>query len=58
MVKINGGVINEKSWQYKLRNFTSVKIGSFEKYFENMPYDPYVRVILECEDFHLLEKMI
>ena len=30
------------SWQYKLRNFTSVDIGVFEDYFENMPYDPYV----------------
>lgn len=29
-------------WQYKLRNFTSVGIGVFENYFENMPYDPYV----------------
>ena len=29
-------------WQYKLRNFTSIDIGVFEEYFENMPYDPYV----------------
>lgn len=32
----------KKSWQYKLRNFTSVNVGAFEKFFENMPYDPYV----------------
>ena len=25
----------KKSWQYKLRNFTSVDIGVFEDYFEN-----------------------
>ena len=31
------------SWQYKLRNFTSVDVGVFEDYFENMPYDPYVK---------------
>ena len=30
-------------WQYKLRNFTSIDIGVFEEYFENMPYDPYVK---------------
>lgn len=32
----------KKSWQYKLRNFTSVNIGVFETYFADMPYDPYV----------------
>ena len=31
------------SCQYKLRNFTSVDVGVFEDYFENMPYDPYVK---------------
>ena len=40
-------------WQYKLRNFTSVDVGVFEDYFENMPYDPYVKEILENEDFLL-----
>jgi len=34
--------MDKVSWQYKLRNFTSVDIGVFEDYFENMPYDPYV----------------
>ena len=35
--------MKQLSWQYKLRNFTSVDIGVFEDYFENMPYDPYVK---------------
>jgi len=35
--------MEQLSWQYKLRNFTSVDIGVFEAYFENMPYDPYVK---------------
>jgi|TARA_B110000495_G_scaffold98047_1_gene84869 hypothetical protein len=35
--------MEQLSWQYKLRNFTSVDIGVFEDYFENMPYDPYVK---------------
>lgn len=34
--------MNKVSWQYKLRNFTSVDIGVFENYFKNMPFDPYV----------------
>ena len=34
--------MDKVSWQYKLRNFTSVDIGVFENYFENMPFDPYV----------------
>ena len=33
----------KKSWQYKLRNFTSVGIGEFENFFKDMPYDPYVK---------------
>ena len=35
--------MKQVSWQYKLRNFTSVDIGVFEDYFEKMPYDPYVK---------------
>lgn len=35
--------MKQLSWQYKLRNFTSVDIGVFEDYFEKMPYDPYVK---------------
>ena len=35
--------MEQLSWQYKLRNFTSVDIGVFEDYFEKMPYDPYVK---------------
>tara|TARA_B100000282_G_C31725197_1_gene488050 strand:- start:1097 stop:1738 length:642 start_codon:yes stop_codon:yes gene_type:complete len=35
--------MTQLSWEYKLRNFTSVSVGSFDDYFENMPYDPYVR---------------
>tara|TARA_B100000579_G_C22729548_1_gene803513 strand:+ start:421 stop:1056 length:636 start_codon:yes stop_codon:yes gene_type:complete len=35
--------MKQVSWQYKLRNFTSVDIGVFEDYFESMPYDPYVK---------------
>ena len=27
--------MDKVSWQYKLRNFTSVNIGAFEEYFEN-----------------------
>ena len=33
----------KNGWQYKLRNFTSIEIGAFENYFENMPFDPYVK---------------
>lgn len=46
----------KKSWQYKLRNFTSVKIGSFEKYFKNMPYDPYVKGNFRMRRFSSIRK--
>lgn len=31
------------NWQYKLRNYTYLQNNIFEKYFEDMPYDPYVK---------------
>ena len=44
------------SWQYKLRNFTSVDIGVFEKYFEDMPYDPYVKGNFRKRRFSSIKK--
>ena len=32
-----------KNWQYKLRNYTSLENEVFEGYFDDMPYDPYVK---------------
>jgi hypothetical protein len=32
-----------KNWQYKLRNFIDLSVGVFDKLFEDMPYDPYVK---------------
>jgi hypothetical protein len=44
------------SWQYKLRNFTSVDIGVFEKYFEELPYDPYVKGNFRKRRFSSIKK--
>jgi hypothetical protein len=30
------------NWQYKLMNLTSLEVGLFKNFFEEMPYDPYV----------------
>lgn len=43
-------------WQYKLRNFTSIDIGVFEEYFENMPYDPYVKGNFRKRRFSSIKK--
>ena len=48
--------MDKLSWQYKLRNFTSVDIGVFEKYFENMPYDPYVKGNFRKRRFSSIKK--
>ena len=48
--------MNKVSWQYKLRNFTSVDIGIFEEYFENMPYDPYVKGDFRKRRFSSIKK--
>tara|TARA_Y100000385_G_scaffold251430_1_gene274154 strand:+ start:1023 stop:1658 length:636 start_codon:yes stop_codon:yes gene_type:complete len=44
------------SWQYKLRNFTSVDIGVFENYFEELPYDPYVKGNFRKRRFSSIKK--
>ena len=46
----------KKNWQYKLRNYTSVDIGAFEKYFEDMPYDPYVKGNFRMRRFSSIKK--
>ena len=48
--------MEQTSWQYKLRNFTSVDIGVFEDYFENMPYDPYVKGNFRKRRFSSIKK--
>tara|TARA_B100001093_G_scaffold372805_1_gene357785 strand:- start:681 stop:1316 length:636 start_codon:yes stop_codon:yes gene_type:complete len=48
--------MKEISWQYKLRNFTSVNIGVFDQYFENMPYDPYVKGNFRKRRFSSIKK--
>jgi hypothetical protein len=48
--------MEQMSWQYKLRNFTSVDIGVFEDYFENMPYDPYVKGNFRKRRFSSIKK--
>ena len=48
--------MKQLSWQYKLRNFTSVNIGAFENYFENMPYDPYVNGNFRKRRFSSIKK--
>jgi len=48
--------MDKVSWQYKLRNFTSVNIGAFEEYFENMPFDPYVRGDFRKRRFSSIKK--
>ena len=46
----------KNGWQYKLRNFTSIKIGAFENYFENMPFDPYVKGDFRKRRFSSIKK--
>ena len=48
--------MDKVSWQYKLRNFTSVDIGAFEEYFENMPFDPYVKGDFRKRRFSSIKK--
>jgi histidine decarboxylase len=48
--------MKQLSWQYKLRNFTSVDIGVFENYFEDMPYDPYVKSNFRKRRFSSIKK--
>lgn len=44
------------NWQYKLRNFTSIGIGVFEEYFNDMPYDPYVKGDFRKRRFSSIKK--
>ena len=46
----------KNGWQYKLRNFTSIEVGVFENYFENMPFDPYVRGDFRKRRFSSIKK--
>jgi hypothetical protein len=48
--------MKQLSWQYKLRNFTSVDIGVFENYFEELPYDPYVKGNFRKRRFSSIKK--
>lgn len=43
-------------WQYKLRNFTKIDVGVFENYFENMPFDPYVKGDFRKRRFSSIKK--
>ena len=46
----------KNGWQYKLRNFTSIEVGAFENYFENMPFDPYVKGDFRKRRFSSIKK--